>query len=987
MATYLQGVTDYIPQFQPFQPDLNFYANVMQTKQTQYDTNWKALNKMYGQYYHADLTRDNNISKRDSYLKNIEFQLKRVSQLDLSLEQNVTQATQIFKPFYEDKNLMKDMAWTKNYNNQLGRADMLRNSTDVERRKQYWNDGVKGMNYLRDEFKEATDEDALNFQNAEYVPYVNVIESAQKIAKEAGLSVERVDFSQDGRWIVKTKNGEQLVEPLQKLFEAQLGSDPAVQAVYQMQSYVNRKDYAYNNASQFNDDKLKAEMSYLENSFTVLKEKNDQRYQMLKNTSLVYDNKIRDLKEQIENGTASPDVRAMLSQYEMNKDINDRVLARADEEQQTLYMDESSTATTDGFTNPYGDLKTLRYKVDAGMASLLMQKDLDEAANIFAYKDAETDIEANPYKILEEKQRNSMQLLAAREASSMRVAEYKDRLAKVKSAEDQKIADGTHYRDANGNLVAYENQTIVTAEPITTDASGAVTGSKNMRAQSLEISNMTKKEYLDPYFQNTFAVIQTAIESGKMTKQEAAKILNFDKNKNLSFDQFVNAYNKYGDYWIRNAVGMSGINKIRNNMNGWIASNRTLTMFSANGDKTDLYKAYRDSNYGLSDYFLYMKADNDWRVKTTKAVETNFLNSTDEDVKKYGKYLYDEKGNLRTEAEFAKITGLENKYNTGATAFFGQGVGAKESPTQGLNVNTRPTNVALDIYNKLRTAGNRAYSDPKVIQDMTPVRLNKGIVDPGTGLFTPTVSTITVNPKGFTQGKMYWNQALNDLKTFDWSTDKVSFSGITKTAYDKNTSQGRNDVGRAILDGIIREMNNNKTKMQPFTLKVSPIAGGDSNKAAIIIVPTKEFLDGYKDMLKVKTEDGTSNARYNSILANGISFIMDSDKMTNGLYKSAFSTPLQSYVNHFKKYELSQIDGDPLKNITIKPNNLGTGDYITTMTYPVFDPEKGKMVQGTYSNVISYQGMNLENNLQTLLNVLDENDKMNTLEYNSYTRQ
>jgi hypothetical protein len=44
MATYLQGVTDYIPQFQPFQPDLNFYGNVMQTKQTQYDTNWKALN-------------------------------------------------------------------------------------------------------------------------------------------------------------------------------------------------------------------------------------------------------------------------------------------------------------------------------------------------------------------------------------------------------------------------------------------------------------------------------------------------------------------------------------------------------------------------------------------------------------------------------------------------------------------------------------------------------------------------------------------------------------------------------------------------------------------------------------------------------------------------------------------------------------------------------------------------------------------------------
>jgi hypothetical protein len=78
MATYLQGVTDYIPQFQPFQPDLNFYGNIMQTKQTQYDNNWQALNKMYGQYYHADLTRDENSEKKDNYLKTAEFELKRV---------------------------------------------------------------------------------------------------------------------------------------------------------------------------------------------------------------------------------------------------------------------------------------------------------------------------------------------------------------------------------------------------------------------------------------------------------------------------------------------------------------------------------------------------------------------------------------------------------------------------------------------------------------------------------------------------------------------------------------------------------------------------------------------------------------------------------------------------------------------------------------------------------------------------------------------
>ena len=134
MATYLQGVTDYIPEYQPFQPDLNFYSNVLQTKQTQYDTNWKALNKMYGQYYNADLTRDENVSKKDNYLKQIEFNLQRVSQLDLSLEQNVNQATQVFKPFYEDKGLIKDMAWTKNFMNQVGRAEGLKGSNVVAER-------------------------------------------------------------------------------------------------------------------------------------------------------------------------------------------------------------------------------------------------------------------------------------------------------------------------------------------------------------------------------------------------------------------------------------------------------------------------------------------------------------------------------------------------------------------------------------------------------------------------------------------------------------------------------------------------------------------------------------------------------------------------------------------------------------------------------------------------------------------------------------
>lgn len=431
MATYLQGVTDYIPEFQPFQPDLNFYANVLQTKQTQYDSNWKALNKMYGQYFYADLTRDGNVKKKDELLKQMDFNLRRVSQLDLSLEQNVNQATQVFKPFYEDKSLMKDMAWTKNYNSQVGRAQALQGSAEEDRRKQFWDTGLRELQYRRDEFKNADDAAAMSFGNVAYTPYVNSIELAQKVAKDAGLSIETVDFSPDGKWIITQKNGEKLREPLSKLFEARLGSDPQVQAVYRVQSYVNRKDYAYSNAGEFNGDQNAAEMKYLENSFNILKQQNIQRYKAVQQRDKDYDGKIKELEKSIADKKAGPNAEKLLNEYKQAKEINGKILERVEKENNEFNKNVSSTpSTTTGFVNPYADVNTLRYKVDAGMASMLMSKDLNEAAEIFAYKDAKTNIKENPYKVLEVKHAQAMQQIHTRGAYSTRAASIKAQGAK-----------------------------------------------------------------------------------------------------------------------------------------------------------------------------------------------------------------------------------------------------------------------------------------------------------------------------------------------------------------------------------------------------------------------------------------------------------------------------------------------------------------------------------------------------------------------------
>ena len=444
MATYIQGVTDYIPQFQPFQPDLNFYAKLMQTKQSQYDSNWKSLNKVYGQYFYADLTRDPNIKKKEELLKQIEFNLKRVSGLDLSLEQNVNQATQVFKPFYEDGNLMKDMAWTKTYNRETGRASALRGSSNEVDRKQYWDTGLKKLQYERDEFKNATDDEAMNFANVSYTPYVNTMEKALKIAKDAGISAESVTFSDDQRWIITQKNGKQLIEPLSKLFEATLGADPSIQAVYKAQAYVNRKDYAFANASEFNGDQKAAEMKYLEDSFSILKKQRETQYNRMEKNSKVYDERIKNLESLIAKKQAPVDAEEKLETLIENKKINDDVLGRIKTESDMFSNTNSTATTSSGFVNPYEDINTLRYKVDAGMASTLMQKDLGEAAEIYAYRDSKTSIKENPYKVLEIKHAQEMQQIQTAGAYKLRAQqlanESREKIAKDKIAADKQGA-------------------------------------------------------------------------------------------------------------------------------------------------------------------------------------------------------------------------------------------------------------------------------------------------------------------------------------------------------------------------------------------------------------------------------------------------------------------------------------------------------------------------------------------------------------------
>jgi hypothetical protein len=927
------------------------YANVLQTKQTQYDSAWKSLNNVYGEYFYADLTRDDNIKRKEEVIKNIDFNLKRVSGLDLSLSQNIDQASQVFKPFYEDQYLMKDMAWTKNFGNQLGRAEGLKNSDDQERRSRYWDDGVRAMNYMREEFKNASAEESLGFANAEYTPYVNVNKLAGKVAKEAGLNIESVQFSPDGRWIVKKTNGEQLIEPLSKLFEAELGNDPAVQAVYKTEAYLARKDYAYSNAAQFGGNESAAEMKYLEDSFNMLKEQSKVRFEQLKDMSKTYDANIADIKKQIENGTASPTAKKSLAEYEYAKRINDGVISRVERDNEMLNGDEeNATRETSGFINPYGDVKSLRFKVDNGMATNLMQKDIDEAAQIFAYKNAKVDMDANPYAVNDQKHAQAMQQIHTRGSYTLRAVQMRNKGEKENNMDKHLVERGSHQYDTRqflddgslnptyGKAIPVESQNVVFTVP----NNEGVTDKFNSKYMDAKINRM-KSEAVLPQVNNMISLMNELVGAGNMSAKEANDIFG------MNYKSFGRLVNQNPTGFLINKVGDKELVNINKRLNSWISSKgKDLSAMNS-----EAYKNFRNSSVEFQDYSNYVKKSQDWKKNTAIQVEKELGRQG----VKYSYLLYDNDGNLRTEQDFYKMVSQVNpevrkKIGQAGESYSGFGLKDKsrvKSSMIDVEYGSTPEKSLYDIvnYKEIVKGAANIYTSGRVKGDVEGLASLKGMK--GTGKFAPDASAILVNTKAFdTKGMAHWGEVLSDLKNFDFKdtkNNKVSLAGSGVSAF--TTAPSRNEFGQMLLGMIQSETAKNmkENKLGMFRLEVKPIAGGDVKKSAVTIHLDPEYLKQfvYKvDKDKNKIGPGVlSPDAYTAAIENGITYIMDSNKMRNTMYKNAYTTPLQSFIDAGNKYNYT----DPLnsdRNFVIEQGDLGTGGYKATGSFPLMNPETGQ---------------------------------------------
>jgi len=388
MATYLQGVQDNVEKVQPPQPNLQFEAQLLQARQAKYDAGHKKLSDMYGKILNSGLTREDNIKARDDFFKLIDQDLKKVAGMDLSLESNVSKAQQVFSQVYENDYLVKDMVWTKNFQNEMRRADAFKNCVDPEKcGGEYWPDGVKAMQYKKQEFAETDNADSLAFGNVEYVPYNNMMEDAIKQAKEAGLNVTQDTIS--GDYKVTTKNGALLVTPLTDLFSKLYSKNPAYQQQFETQAYNARKDWASGQvqAGAF-ETMQEAEVGYITQRSEQLTAAVNQIAADIGADADMIDKQLQGLQDMMNNGQIFEGDANHQRYQELSslKGLSDQANSFA--ETSKLAMKKA---------NDHKTIRAIGAQLDQGSAIALMNSEIKGVANTLAYKDASQTLEADDF--------------------------------------------------------------------------------------------------------------------------------------------------------------------------------------------------------------------------------------------------------------------------------------------------------------------------------------------------------------------------------------------------------------------------------------------------------------------------------------------------------------------------------------------------------------------------------------------------------------
>jgi hypothetical protein len=1008
--------------------------NVLATKQDQYDKNWRSINKVYGQLYYADLTHAESIKKKDQIEKQIDFNLKRVAGLDLSLDQNATQALQIFKPFYEDSNLMYDMAFTKNAKMQKSTGQSYSTATDEKLREQASSTSMKAIDYRIEEFKNSPYDQITSVPAPKFVPYQNVNKKAMAYAKELGISVKDFSFSKDGRFIIEQKNGQPLVGPLYKMFMSAFGNDESIKDVYRTQAYVDRKDYGYANKERLGSVEA-AEAEYVNTKLTEYKAITQSQLALYKNQDATYTKNISNLESQIQAGNKDPRVAAQLENIRQAQIQNANLLTSYQKSVEVLDDGISRTTNTQGGVKT-DNINDLKYKVDFIQPNMMLENDLKDAAEGYAMTVGyERNIKINQFQLQQER---------ASQARSL--AEYKDKLATNRLILKAKLDSGEYELvEGNGQQRLVPKKELNNVEPIKSSKGYSKT---EMQQKGQKVQEAVETSKTQETVNSMLNFILKAHENGDMSDEELFTITQDMGISERSIRKDVTNYKKFGYPTAKdtpeqrrsklknfssidiNEMNPGSVSEITAGFKNWLTTKNKLSGYERDGDFINVVNNFNN----LEDIGEGQFTKRDLKIK--RAEETAKLLDQKYGTK-MGEYMFDSDGNLRDEATVIQLLVNDRKiidkdnnvikpgeYGDQSREWFGNPTGLAAATASGgaigattgaaitpefLGLGALPgwaagsvigaggyiggnivTNIigammdgsGADILTYVKGNKNRVGQNKSLrasIDDAKEAMLGLqednliktplyGYGGNGAGKFTMNSARITVQPGAFgTDNFIRYAQLNQVIKNLPFTKDetRAGVEGVTANDWNNASNSKLNEISKNILEDLYEYSKSKKNKDGKFNIDFHPIANDRLDFAGMTVKVPEKVAEKYKMKNEGKAnQTGYLSAEvYDKLIANGLSIMSKSSNFVGtDLYNNSFMDPVESRVR--AQYALDK-SGVTYTNpyydgYSIGFSQLPSGQIEYQQTVPMWDPNKNAYVSVTSSDLLSGQGLQLQ---------------------------
>ena len=991
MSQYIQGVVDYIPMIQPFQPDFNLFQNVLQTKDAQYKAGYNKLSALYGTLLNSPMLREENVELRNTFFNNISSEIQKISSLDLSKTQNVEAAYKVFQPLVDNDYIVKDMAYTKQAYNELKRADGFRNCTnEKECGGKYWEGGVRAIQYQMKDFSKSSADESLGFSAPRYTPAVNVAEKAMKFAKDMGFNMQSVTWTPDGRYQVTTKNGTQMIPSLTNAFIATFQNDQGAVDYYNTQAYLSRKDFIASSLDQYGSEEA-AENYYLDQMAADLYTSNeDLKKSSEKDIDLAKSN--QSVAGQVIKGRGvdpnDPDDQKLAASY--NQSLVDEMIAAtaADHYQQTADVVNPETIGIVG-------LDAKRRRIDSAVANSLFQGELMNAAKSYAELTGEQEVKADPFAVAGYEHALALDKMAKQFGYDVALEDRKTANELLKKG----FEEGSNPLGMSSNSDANSYETDPTglggaaleADLRTTDQAAFNTTSDAMSAELVSYMRESNTKL------NQIARAQPGQYYG--TVQITQDMINWAKNKQKELfgqEQKVTTSTYVKDEGIKDNLidafaymfGMQGGTNVEEtkNVGGFLDANGNLidpresTSFSDNKSKNNWFNvsqrlnAFMDNDPTARTLFGQDPTLVSTRAAATDAQKIYFANlekmrynangvqsalSTNRgriaeefDNPEYVTQQLDRfvvNGAVKSKEQFVKdyVAGAPQK-NTRANIatemlpfgfLFSDDYGTNEAEAEALY------DRYSEMYNKVY---NQAETAPAQFTDFKPLTAGYRRNSAGAGVEASPITVRGVDSafrgdlgaRDFTDIYRNMQRALKGNK--DVRIYNVDGSAINDEFLNDNDGVQTSEALDLIYSHLQGGKKKTDAKRARFDMTVHPIIGNDANKVGFTIKLDSEFAQ--ENSGSGKKEGPTSGA-------DAITIVMDKNDVTADAYqrlnKGSYTTLMEAYgqvnIDQFSKY------GGQM-NISYNPSGQG---YLVNGTMKFYDPESGTFQDMIYSQASS----------------------------------